>query len=109
MSEKAILEQIKSVIENNKIALFMKGEKNAPRCGFSATAVKVLQSYQKPFEAVDILVDPQIRTVLSGYSGWPTIPQIFIDGKFVGGCDIIVEMHQAGEIAPLIKSAFGEE
>jgi monothiol glutaredoxin len=108
MSDKEILERIKSVIDNNKIAIFMKGEQNAPRCGFSAAAVQVLQSYQKPFEAMDVLTDPQIRAVLSAYSGWPTIPQIFIDGKFIGGCDILTEMHQEGELAPLIQAAFEE-
>lgn len=109
MDDKVILERIKSVIENNKVAIFMKGEKDFPMCGFSNAAVNVLKSYGKPFEAVNILPDPKIRQVLSGYSGWPTIPQIFIDGKFVGGCDIVMEMHQEGELAPLIKNAFGDE
>ncbi len=109
MKEQEILQNVKSVIQENEIALFMKGEKDFPMCGFSSATVQVLKSYGKPFEAINVLPDPRIRQVLSEYSNWPTIPQVFIDGKFIGGCDIIVEMHEEGELGPLINAAFHTE
>lgn len=100
-----ILDDIKKLIEGNHIALFMKGTPEMPRCGFSAGVVEVLRRHKAPFAAMDILPDPRIRQVLSAYSNWPTIPQLFIDGKLIGGCDIVLEMDAKGELKPLIDSA----
>ena len=102
-----ILEQIKKMIEENKIALFMKGTPEMPRCGFSAGVVEVLQKHRVSFAAMDILPDPRIRQVLSSYSNWPTIPQLFVNGKLIGGCDIVREMDAKGELKPLLEQAAG--
>jgi monothiol glutaredoxin len=91
-------EAIQSAISDNRVILFMKGTPEAPACGFSARTVAILQSLGQPFAAVDILPDPRIRQELSTLSNWPTIPQLFIDGELVGGCDIITEMYQSGEL-----------
>jgi len=99
-----ILDDIKKLIEGNRIALFMKGTPEMPRCGFSAGVVEVLRKHNVPFAAMDVLPDPRIRQVLSTYSNWPTIPQLFIDGKLIGGCDIVREMDANGELKPLIDS-----
>lgn len=101
MSEPAsnpMREAIESAIAENPVILFMKGTPDAPACGFSARTVAVLQSLDRPFAAVDILPDPRIRQELSALSGWPTIPQLFVDGELVGGCDIVMEMYQSGEL-----------
>ncbi len=89
---------IQSAISENEVLLFMKGTPDQPMCGFSARTVAILQSVGKPFAAVDVLPDPRIRQELSSLSNWPTIPQLFIDGEFVGGCDIVTEMYEAGEL-----------
>jgi monothiol glutaredoxin len=87
-----------SIGEHHTI-LFMKGTPESPACGFSARTVAMLQSLDAPFAAVDILPDPRIRQELSAISGWPTIPQLFVAGELVGGCDIITEMYESGELA----------
>ena len=89
---------IQSAISENPVILFMKGTPEAPACGFSARTVSVLQSLDAPFAAVDILPDPRIRQELSALSGWPTIPQLFVEGELVGGCDIVMEMYESGEL-----------
>ena len=91
-------DQIQAVIDENDVILFMKGTPDQPMCGFSARTVAILQSVGRPFAAVDILPDPRIRQELSTVSKWPTIPQLFIDGEFVGGCDIVTEMYESGEL-----------
>ena len=91
-----------------KIDEQVKGNPNFPQCGFSAHTVEILQSYGYPFETVDVLEDQAIREGVKQYSNWPTIPQIFINGKFIGGCDIVHEMHERGELAPLLKVAFSQ-
>ena len=93
-----IREAIQSAIAENPVLLFMKGTPDQPMCGFSARTVAILQSVGTPFAAVNILPDPRIRQELSGLSNWPTIPQLFIDGEFVGGCDIVTEMYESGEL-----------
>jgi monothiol glutaredoxin len=101
MSEQAtnqMRDAIQSAISENPVILFMKGTPDAPACGFSARTVAILQSVGKPFAAVDILPDPRIRQELSGVSNWPTIPQLFVDGELVGGCDIVSEMYESGEL-----------
>jgi monothiol glutaredoxin len=89
---------VEAIGEHHSI-LFMKGTPEAPACGFSARTVAMLQSLEAPFAAVDILPDPRIRQQLSAISGWPTIPQLFVDGELVGGCDIVTEMYESGELA----------
>jgi monothiol glutaredoxin len=93
---------IASAISENPVILFMKGTPEQPACGFSARTVAILESLQQPFAAVDILPDPRIRQELSGLSNWPTIPQLFIDGALVGGCDIVTEMYQSGELQSVL-------
>ena len=89
---------IENAISENPVILFMKGTPDQPMCGFSARTVAILQSVGKPFAAVDVLPDPRIRQELSGLSNWPTIPQLFVDGELVGGCDIVTEMYESGEL-----------
>jgi monothiol glutaredoxin len=91
-------EAIQSAISENRVILFMKGTPQQPACGFSARTVAILESLGQPFAAVDILPDPRIRQELSSLSNWPTIPQLFVDGELVGGCDIVSEMYQSGEL-----------
>lgn len=89
---------IQSAISENPVILFMKGTPDQPACGFSARTVAILQSVGQPFAAVDVLPDARIRQELSSLSNWPTIPQLFVDGELVGGCDIVTEMYQSGEL-----------
>ncbi len=103
-----VISRIKKEIEGNKVVVFMKGTPEAPRCGFSAATVEILKTFAYPFKGVDILADLEIREALPGYSDWPTFPQIFIDGKLVGGCDIIHELRDSGELATLLKESFGK-
>jgi len=101
-----ILDMIKREIDSNTICLFTKGTADMPMCGFSARAIAVFKELGRPFKTVDILPDPRIRQVLTSVSNWPTIPQVFVGGKFIGGSDIIVEMYQKGELQPLVEQAF---
>jgi monothiol glutaredoxin len=94
-----IRDAIAEAIAEHKVILFMKGTPEAPGCGFSARTVAALQSLDTPFAAVDILPDPRIRQELSAISNWPTIPQLFVNGELVGGCDIVTEMYESGELA----------
>ncbi|HEX4109813.1 MAG TPA: Grx4 family monothiol glutaredoxin [Solirubrobacteraceae bacterium] len=96
-----ISEAIQQAIAENPTILFMKGTPQRPACGFSARTVAMLQDLGVPFAAVDILPDPRIRQELSSLSGWPTIPQLFANGELVGGCDIVTEMFESGELATL--------
>jgi monothiol glutaredoxin len=100
--EQQISAAIKEAIAENEILLFMKGTPEAPRCGFSARTVAALDALGKPFAAVDILPDPRIRQELSAISNWPTIPQLFVRGELIGGCDIVTEMYETGELAQVI-------
>jgi monothiol glutaredoxin len=94
-----IRDAIAEAIAEHPLILFMKGTPEAPACGFSARTVAALQSLQAPFAAVDILPDPRIRQELSAISNWPTIPQLFANGELIGGCDIVLEMYESGELA----------
>jgi monothiol glutaredoxin len=94
-----IRDAITEAIAEHETILFMKGNPDAPACGFSARTVAMLQSLQAPFAAVDILPDPRIRQELSAISNWPTIPQLFHKGELIGGCDIVGEMYESGELA----------
>jgi monothiol glutaredoxin len=97
-SQNPMREALENAISENEVILFMKGTPNQPMCGFSARTVAILQSLNTPFAAVDILPDPHIRQELSALSNWPTIPQLFVKGELVGGCDIITEMYESGEL-----------
>lgn len=89
--------------KNHKIVLYMKGNRLFPRCGFSATALQALSSFGEEVYTVDVLADPAVRDGIKEYSNWPTIPQVFINGQFVGGSDIIIELAQNGELEKMIK------
>jgi monothiol glutaredoxin len=97
-----IRDAIADAIASNEVLLFMKGNPEQPACGFSARTVAALQSLDQPFAAVDVLPDPRIRQELSALSNWPTIPQLFVRGELVGGCDIVTEMYATGELAELL-------
>ena len=97
-----IQNKLKEMIQNNDVVLFMKGTPQAPQCGFSARVVKILDSYQVPFQGIDILADNNIREGVKQYSNWPTLPQLFVKGEFVGGCDIVSELHQTGELKEIL-------
>jgi monothiol glutaredoxin len=99
----AIREAIKEAIAEHEVILFMKGTPEAPACGFSARTVAILQSLEVPFAAVDILPDPRIREQLSAISEWPTIPQLFKGGELIGGCDIVTEMYESGELEEALR------
>ena len=96
-------EKIIQEINENRIILFMKGTKEMPMCGFSATVVKILNLYSVKFKAINVLENPNIRIELSNYSNWPTIPQLFVNGELVGGCDIAIEMHNNNELKSILK------
>ncbi len=98
-----IREAIAGAIAEHDVILFMKGTPEAPACGFSARTVAVLQALEVPFAAVDVLPDPRIRQELSALSNWPTIPQLFAGGELIGGCDIVTEMYESGELAQALS------
>jgi monothiol glutaredoxin len=100
-----IHETIREQITANPVLLYMKGSPDAPQCGFSAQVTQVLMACGERFAYIDILANPEIRSHLPEVSEWPTFPQLFIAGELVGGCDIVVEMHQSGELLPMIKEA----
>ncbi len=99
MTNDEIRDFLQNAIGENRVMLFMKGTPDQPRCGFSMRTAAALNALGVQYAAMDILPDPRIREELSGLSGWPTIPQLFVDGKLVGGCDIVMEMYESGELA----------
>ncbi|HLG19502.1 MAG TPA: Grx4 family monothiol glutaredoxin [Bdellovibrionota bacterium] len=103
--EQEIWNEIDQKVKNTKILLFTKGSKEAPRCGFSAATIECFNNLGVPFETVDVLADPELRPVLQKYGNWPTTPQVYINGKFIGGCDIIRELHASGELKKLVDGA----
>lgn len=104
MTTMSTLEKIQTQISNNPIILYMKGSPKLPSCGFSAQAVQVLSQCGVPFAYVDILQNADIRAELPKYANWPTFPQLWVEGELVGGCDIMIEMFQTGELQELIKA-----
>ncbi|CAI2718856.1 glutaredoxin family protein [Nitrospina watsonii] len=104
-----IEEQIKDEISENKILIYGKGTRHAPRCGFTVETIQFFDKYGYPFEVVDVLDDMQKRETLNKLTNWPTLPKVFIDGKFYGDTDILDEMEAKGEVEPLLKEAFGEK
>jgi len=104
-----INESIKSQLEENPIILYMKGTPQAPQCGFSAKTVQALMACGERFAFVNILDNDELREALKVYSSWPTYPQLYISGELVGGCDIIMEMSESGELEKVVKEAAGQE
>jgi monothiol glutaredoxin len=102
MSENPVREAIQSAIADHEVILFMKGTPEQPMCGFSARTTAALEALGADYAAVDILPDPRIRQELSAISNWPTIPQLFVKGELVGGCDIVTEMYESGELAGVL-------
>lgn len=105
MDREAALKKIEQDVKSDKIVIFMKGNADFPRCGFSAQAVEVVKRLGYPFKTFDVLEDEDLWNYLEDYSSWPTFPQVFVGGKFVGGCDIVTEMFQKGELQELAKTA----
>ena len=102
------LERIQSAVASNRILIFMKGNRNFPQCGFSAATVQMFDQLGAKYETIDVLSDPEVRDQVKAFSNWPTIPQVYIDGKFVGGCDIIRELYESGELETLVKGTAGQ-
>jgi len=98
-------ERIDTLVEENKIMVFMKGNKLMPQCGFSNNVVQILNTLGVPFETLDVLADQDIRQGIKEYSNWPTIPQVYINGQFVGGSDILIEMYHKGELQQMVEVA----
>jgi monothiol glutaredoxin len=100
-----IIDSIKEQIESNPVILYMKGSPNQPECGFSAKTSQALMACGERFAFVDVLSNPEVRANLPAYANWPTFPQLWVQGELVGGCDIVVEMYESGELQPLVKEA----
>jgi len=98
-----VQEKLKEVIENNEVVLFMKGSPDFPQCGFSGRTAQILQACEVPFASVDVLADNAVREGIKAYSNWPTVPQLYVRGEFVGGCDIMTELYQSGELQKILK------
>ena len=103
MTDTPVIERIRQEIAGNDVTLFMKGTPAAPQCGFSAHVVQGLQFLGVPFKGVDVLADPELREGVKAFSEWPTLPQLYVKGEFVGGCDIFREMVESGELVNLMK------
>lgn len=100
-----IMESIKQTIESNSVILFMKGTPDFPQCGFSSQASQALTACEVDYTTVDVLAEPEIRANLPRYADWPTFPQLYVSGDLVGGCDIIMQMYQSGDLQTLLKQA----
>jgi len=100
-----ILEEIKKTVEANPIVLFMKGSPDFPQCGFSMRTSEAIKSCNVEFTHVDVLANPDVRASLPQYSNWPTFPQVFINGELVGGCDIVMDLHEKGELQTMMQEA----
>ncbi len=103
-----VLDIIKNQIESNNIIIYMKGTPEQPQCGFSAKSSQALMACEKPFAYINILDNPEIRSTLPSYANWPTFPQLYISGELIGGCDIIIELSEKGELKILIDQASNE-
>ena len=100
-----VKDYIHELVTKNHVMLFMKGNRHFPQCGFSAAVVEVLKRHGVPFETFNVLSDPAVREGVKHYASWPTIPQLYINGEFIGGCDIVREMDANGELADALKAA----
>ena len=104
MSNDTVTDRIQSEIDSNDVVLFMKGSPVFPQCGFSAAVVQVLSELGTKFKGIDVLQDPSIREGIKSFSNWPTIPQLYVKGEFIGGCDIVREMYETGELQDLMTT-----
>ncbi|MCB9739912.1 MAG: Grx4 family monothiol glutaredoxin [Deltaproteobacteria bacterium] len=104
-----VLERIDGIVKGSPVVLFMKGTPNFPMCGFSARVAQVLAQIGTPYQAVNVLADPEIREGIKAYGNWPTIPQLYVKGELIGGCDITLDMFQTGELQPLLQQAAGAD
>ena len=102
--DNSVAERIKSDIESNDVVLYMKGTPVFPQCGFSSTVVQVLTHLGVKFKGIDVLTDPSLREGIKQFSNWPTIPQLYVKGEFLGGCDIVREMYESGELQELLST-----
>jgi len=98
-------QRIESLIGSDKVVVFMKGNRGAPQCGFSAQVVQMLDAHLPAYTTVDVLQDPEVRQGIKDFTNWPTIPQVYVNGEFVGGCDILTELYQSGELEGLLGGA----
>ena len=96
-------DRIDNLVKQNKIMVFMKGTKLMPQCGFSNNVVQIINTLGVPYETIDVLADPEIRQGIKEYSSWPTIPQVYINGEFLGGSDILIELYQKGELQQMVE------
>lgn len=104
MSE-AVFERIEQEIRQHPVLIYMKGDRLFPQCGFSGATVRIFESLGAPFETRDVLQDPELREGIKRFSNWPTIPQVYVAGEFIGGCDIVHELYQQGELARIVEKA----
>jgi monothiol glutaredoxin len=98
-------ERIQKIVDSDRVVLFMKGDRRMPQCGFSAQVVRILDSLLPQYTTVDVLSDPEVRQGIKEYAQWPTIPQLYVAGEFLGGCDIVTEMYQSGELQQVIQKS----
>jgi monothiol glutaredoxin len=105
MGEQETISQIQKVVDANAVCLFMKGTPDAPMCGFSAQVVQILGGYGVPYHGVNVLEDYDLREGIKKFANWPTIPQLYVKGKFVGGCDITVDLHRKGKLQAILDEA----
>jgi monothiol glutaredoxin len=107
--DEQLKQRMQGLVDGHKIVLFMKGTKSFPQCGFSATVCEVLKRLDADFTTVNILADADVRQGMKEYSNWPTFPQLYVEGRFVGGCDIVRDMFTSGELKPIVDRALGRE
>jgi len=98
-------QRIESVIGSDKVVVFMKGNRRMPQCGFSAQVVQILDAHLPSYTTIDVLQDPEVRQGIKEFTNWPTIPQVYVNGEFVGGCDIVTELYESGELETLLQGA----
>ena len=104
MTDNTVYERIRKDLTENDVVVFLKGTPVFPQCGFSAAVVQVLTYLGVPFKGIDVLIDPSLRQGIKEFSNWPTVPQVYVKGEFVGGCDIVREMYQTGELAEMLQT-----
>jgi monothiol glutaredoxin len=107
MNHEEALKFIDEKVKSNDLVVFMKGSADFPMCGFSGRVVQILRHFNRKFEGIDVLADEAIRSAIKVYTNWPTVPQVFVKGEFIGGCDILTEMAQSGELEKLLDEKLG--
>lgn len=105
MDEQTILNTIDKEIKDDKIVMYIKGTKESPMCGFSAATIAIFNKLEKPFKTIDVLANPDRRQFVPQYSQWPTFPQVYVNGEFIGGCDIVHELYESGELKQILEKA----